>query len=484
MAAAAAAAPQWAAAEHVDPNPNKLWDVLGRGKDGKRGKRALLQSKDGPAAAAPLIDRRSSIIAAKAGIIAAHRSPASAATAAPREDDMSFIPLDDDAARGRHELHPDAGAVSRPIWARSSAYHETFHLALHQEILDFVRYVTPTEAERAVRAALLDRLQAIAAGVFPAAQLQVFGSYATDLYLPTSDIDVCVIGSGESQKDALRRLGSALRQHGFERVQCIDNAKVPIVKCVDAKSGISVDVSFDVSNGPANVGLIKEYLRRYPALRPLVLVLKCFLLQRKLNEVFSGGIGSYCLILVVMSHLQMYGSNFRRPADQKPSLGTLLTDLFHLYGKLFNYTNVGLAPRGRGSYFTKVCDRALLDAHDSSLPPACGCRPAPRGPCNPAWCAYTGGAWLEAAESASPAQCRGPAGLRCALLPSDRHRPWLEETSALHELRVAQRTMWRKVRSISLQCGVRSRTAIRSSRPRRGHTRGTPTQLQAPFWAG
>lgn len=249
---------------------------------------------------------------------------------------------------------PATAATVRPIWARSGAYHRTFHLALHQEILDFVRYVTPTTAERAVRAALLERLQGITASVFPAADMQVFGSYATDLYLPTSDIDVCVMGCGESQKDALRQLGSALRQHGFERVQCIDNAKVPIVKCVDTNSGISVDVSFDVSNGPANVGLIKDYLRRYPALRPLVLVLKCFLLQRKLNEVFTGGIGSYCLILVVMSHLQMYGSNFRHPVEQKPSLGTLLIDLFHLYGKLFNYTNVGLAPKSRGSYFAKV----------------------------------------------------------------------------------------------------------------------------------
>ena len=388
MAAAAMAKPRWPIdlSQHVDPTPNPLWDVLGRGEGGKRGKRALLQGKDGPAAAAPPLIQP----AAAAG------AAASAAAAAPRADDMGFIPLGGGGGGGESEeaasgsaagaaAPAHGGAVGRPIWARSSAYHETFHLALHQEILDFVRYVTPTEAERAVRAALLDRLQAIAAGVFPAAQLQVFGSYATDLYLPTSDIDVCVIGSGESQKDALRRLGSALRQHGFERVQCIDNAKVPIVKCVDAKSGISVDVSFDVSNGPANVGLIKEYLRRYPALRPLVLVLKCFLLQRKLNEVFSGGIGSYCLILVVMSHLQMYGSNFRRPADQKPSLGTLLIDLFHLYGKLFNYTNVGLAPRGRGSYFAKVrprAARALLRStarlRFRSLPHAWGASPSPR----------------------------------------------------------------------------------------------------------
>ena len=29
-------------------------------------------------------------------------------------------------------------------------------------------------------------------------------------------------------------------------------------------------------------------------------------------------------------------------------------DFFHLYGKLFNYTNVGIAPRDKGSYYAKV----------------------------------------------------------------------------------------------------------------------------------
>ncbi len=359
-------------AEEAPAKPNQLWEVLGRGEGGLRGKRALLASKTPPP---PLIQRSPASPADPAAsgstVERGEQHPAQAAeqqkeapgskSQSPQQPDRQedFISLgkaDEEETLGQGATLPSDGAVSeRPIWARSGAYHDTFHLALHQEILDFVRYVTPTEAERSVRAALLERLRGVTARVFPAAETQVFGSYATDLYLPTSDIDVCVMGSGESQRDALRRLGSALRQHGFERVQCIDNAKVPIVKCVDSNSGISVDVSFDVSNGPENVALIKDYLRRYPALRPLVLVLKCFLLQRKLNEVFSGGIGSYCLILVVMSHLQMYGSNFRRSPDQKPSLGTLLMDLLHLYGKLFNYTNVGLAPRGRGSYFSKVC---------------------------------------------------------------------------------------------------------------------------------
>lgn len=357
-------------AEEAPAKPNQLWNVLGRGEGGLRGKRALLASKEPPP---PLIKRPRARSGDATGLASSGLEPVEAADQTQGQQapplDQAHSPLkpdrqDEFIPLGSSDLEqpPDASVslpadgtvVERPIWARSGVYHRTFHLALHQEILDFVRYVTPTAEERALRAALLERLRAVTAKVFPTAETQVFGSYATDLYLPTSDIDVCVMGSGESQRDALRRLGSALRQHGFERIQCIDNAKVPIVKCVDSNSGISVDVSFDVSNGPENVALIKDYLRRYPALRPLVLVLKCFLLQRKLNEVFSGGIGSYCLILVAMSHLQMYGSNFRRSPDQKPSLGTLLIDLLHLYGKLFNYTNVGLAPRGRGSYFSKV----------------------------------------------------------------------------------------------------------------------------------
>lgn len=43
----------------------------------------------------------------------------------------------------------------------------------------------------------------------------------------------------------------------------------------------------------------------YPVLPYLIFVLKQFLLQRDLNEVFTGGISSYSLILMVISFLQV-----------------------------------------------------------------------------------------------------------------------------------------------------------------------------------
>ena len=47
-------------------------------------------------------------------------------------------------------------------------------------------------------------------------------------------------------------------------------------------------------------------MRRYdPVLQTLVVVLKQFLLLRNLNEVFTGGISSYSLILMAISFLQV-----------------------------------------------------------------------------------------------------------------------------------------------------------------------------------
>ena len=51
--------------------------------------------------------------------------------------------------------------------------------------------------------------------------------------------------------------------------------------------------------------IIKDQIEIFPCLEPLVLVLKQFLLQRDLNEVFTGGISSYCLILMTISFLQV-----------------------------------------------------------------------------------------------------------------------------------------------------------------------------------
>ena len=54
------------------------------------------------------------------------------------------------------------------------------------------------------------------------------------------------------------------------------------------------------------VVVFQDQIELFPCLPPLVLVLKQFLLTRELNEVFTGGISSYSLILMAISFLQVW----------------------------------------------------------------------------------------------------------------------------------------------------------------------------------
>lgn len=75
-----------------------------------------------------------------------------------------------------------------------------------------------------------------------------------------------------------------------------------------------------------------------PPMRPLVIVLKVFLQQRELNEVYSGGIGSYALLVMVAAFLQTHRSRWQRggglgrEGEIEGSLGVLLVDFMRLYG--------------------------------------------------------------------------------------------------------------------------------------------------------
>ena len=92
-------------------------------------------------------------------------------------------------------------------------------------------------------------------------------------------------------------------------------------------------------------------MEAYPALPYLVLVLKQFLLQRDLNEVFTGGISSYSLILLTVSFLQLHPRVDATHRDA--NLGVLLVEFFELYGRHFNYLKTAIRVNGGGSYVSK-----------------------------------------------------------------------------------------------------------------------------------
>jgi hypothetical protein len=58
-------------------------------------------------------------------------------------------------------------------------------------------------------------------------------------------------------------------------------------------------------NGAAAREYVIERLRQFPALAPLVLLLKSYLHQRGLNDVYTGGLGSFSLTLMLVFYLEV-----------------------------------------------------------------------------------------------------------------------------------------------------------------------------------
>ncbi|XP_035275041.1 terminal nucleotidyltransferase 4B-like [Anguilla anguilla] len=257
------------------------------------------------------------------------------------------------------------GGYTGTPW-KSKNYSEGI-LGLHEEIKDFYEYLSPRPEEERMRMEVVDRIERVIKDLWPSADVQVFGSFSTGLYLPTSDIDLVVLGKWDNLP--LWTLEEALRKRNVadeNSVKVLDKATVPIIKLTDLHTEIKVDISFNVQNGVKAALLIKEFIKKYPVLPYLVLVLKQFLLQRDLNEVFTGGIGSYSLFLMAVSFLQLH---YREDASSpNTNIGVLLIEFFELYGRHFNYLKTGIRIKDGGSYVAKdEVKKNMLDGYRPSM---------------------------------------------------------------------------------------------------------------------
>lgn len=228
---------------------------------------------------------------------------------------------------------------------------------LTMEIKDFVAYISPNRKEIEIRNITIAKIRAAVKELWSDADLQVFGSYATDLYLPGSDIDCVIISKGgdKENRNSLYSLASFLKSRKLATsVEVIAKARVPIIKFVEPQSQIHIDVSFERLNGLEAARLIREWLQETPGLRELVLIVKQFLHSRRLNNVHTGGLGGFSIICLVYSFLHLHPRIVSDEIDPLDNLGVLLIDFFELYGKNFGYDDVALTVQdGHAAYIAK-----------------------------------------------------------------------------------------------------------------------------------
>lgn len=237
---------------------------------------------------------------------------------------------------------------------------------LHEEVCDCYEYLKPRPSEIRMRLDVITRVNHIITNRWPQAVVRVFGSFCTSFFLPTSDIDLVVFGQWAHlplfslEEDFLT---ADIAVEGS--ILVLDKTTVPIIKFIDKLTEVKVDISFNQKTGIESAEMIQMFIQQYPVLPKLVLVLKQFLTQRNLNEVFYGGISSYSLILLLVSFLQLHPRT--SATDPNANLGVLLIEFFELYGRNFNYMKTGITVLNEGSYFSKDEISHNSDRSENSL---------------------------------------------------------------------------------------------------------------------
>ncbi|KAL6981730.1 hypothetical protein U1Q18_023353, partial [Sarracenia purpurea var. burkii] len=263
--------------------------------------------------------------------------------------------------------------------------------------------------------------------LWPRSRTNIFGSYATGLSLPTSDVDLVVCLPPVRNLEPIKEAGILEGRNGIKEtclqhaarylanqewvkndsLKIVENTAIPIIMLVvevphdlithaastistlneeptkairggnsfqsnmvnlestaspncsnmnhdddkDRKS-IRLDISF---KSPSHMGLqttelVKELTEQFPAATPLALVLKQFLADRSLDHSYSGGLSSYCLVLLITRFLQ-HEHHHGRSINQ--NFGSLLMDFFYFFGNVFDPRQMCISVRGSGVYINR-----------------------------------------------------------------------------------------------------------------------------------
>jgi hypothetical protein len=253
---------------------------------------------------------------------------------------------------------------------------------LHANILEMASAMMRIqEKRRPWQEAVVDRVRAIVGMLWPpssrgaphGAWVEIYGSLATGLDTPSSDVDLVVRGVAlelcwGQNATAHEQLAAALILEGWDEVKVIHHTTVPVIKVLSGGGLISVDISFD---GPAHRGLhtatyVRYLVTTYTALHPLALVLKQLLVERGLNDPYSGGLSSFGLVLLIAFILQRRRSR-NGSSEVSEELGHALEEFLRFFGDEFDPSSQGVSVQ-RGCFALSSALAAVDDGGGISSP--------------------------------------------------------------------------------------------------------------------
>ncbi|KAJ7962102.1 Non-canonical poly(A) RNA polymerase [Quillaja saponaria] len=333
----------------------------------------------------------------------------------------------------RDQEHPDVTIPLQPPELQSCPTRSEslclMHSLLHDEIDSFCKQVA---AENMARKPYINwavkRVTRSLQVLWPRSRTNIFGSTATGLSLPTSDVDLVVCLPPVRNLEPIKEAGILEGRNGIKEtclqhaarylanqdwvkndsLKTVENTAIPIImlmvevphdiiiscasnvqspkeestcttgehgndvhsdvvgledsalpKCSQINSDntkdsrtVRVDISF---KSPSHTGLqttelVKELTEQFPAATPLAFALKQFLADRSLDHSYSGGLSSYCLVLLIIRFLQ-HEHHLGRPNNQ--NFGSLLMDFLYFFGNVFDPRQMRVSVQGSGVYVNR-----------------------------------------------------------------------------------------------------------------------------------
>lgn len=233
---------------------------------------------------------------------------------------------------------------------------------LNDEMLAFIGFLKPSKEERKLRRYMVKRIKKeIISGLEKIRSEKVdnggtenekaadtkskskrrrnvvkcFGSYSTELYLPTGDIDMTLFTDEEDTLEQLQYVLSKSKLIYQKSIVLFSKARVPILKFMDI-CNFRYDLSLNQESGIVHSRFIRRILRHKPYIRDMTLFLKYFLKSRGLNESRRGGLCSYAQLLMLISFLNLHPL-VQRELPVMSNISVLFMDFFQLYGQDFCY---------------------------------------------------------------------------------------------------------------------------------------------------
>ncbi|XP_018458928.2 uncharacterized protein LOC108829837 isoform X1 [Raphanus sativus] len=340
---------------------------------------------------------------------------------------------------GRDQEHPDVAFPLQPPellnCPTQGESQSLIHGLLNDEIDSFCKQVaTENMSRKPYINWAIKRVTRSLQVLWPRSRTNIFGSSATGLALPSSDVDLVVCLPPVRNLEPIKEAGILEGRNGIKEtclqhaarylanqewvktdsLKAVENTAIPIIMLVvevpcdlvcsiqspkDGPDCITVDqdsnsntdmvgfedsaaanslptksgnlanakcVRLDISfKTPSHTGLqttqlVKDLTEQFPAATPLALVLKQFLADRTLDQSYSGGLSSYCLVLLITRFLQ-HEHHLGRSINQ--NIGRLLMDFLYFFGNVFDPRQMRVSVQGSGIYRNRERGHSIDPIH-------------------------------------------------------------------------------------------------------------------------